>query len=298
MRLIGLAVVLIVSLILAVPGPEAQQVGRVWRMGVLSTVHAPALEDAFRQGLQERGYVEGRNLVLEWRFSEGRDERFAAFAAEFVRLKVDLITTVTNAGAQAAKSATNTIPIVMGSSVSPERIGLIASLARPADNVTGLTLNTGPEIAGKLLQLLKEVVPRVSRVAVIRAAGATSGWFTESGTPVREIDAAAQGLGLTLEPVVVLRPDDVVSVFAAVTAARAEALLVELSGLAYVHRRLILEYAAKQRLPAMYPYKEFADDGGLMAYGVDLKDLYRRAAGYVDISKCVGRVNCSRVLAG
>src|SRR2546428_13002795 len=122
MRLIGLAVVLIVSLILAVPGPEAQQVGRVWRMGVLSSVHAPALEDAFRQGLQERGYVEGRNLVLEWRFSEGRDERFAAFAAEFVRLKLYRITPVPNSGAQTGRRRTDTIPVWDGNGVSPERV--------------------------------------------------------------------------------------------------------------------------------------------------------------------------------
>jgi len=281
MRLIGLAVILTVSIILALAA-EAQPAGKVWRIGVLSIVPLPPVEDAFRQGLRERGYVEGRNLVLELRFSEGRDERFADFAAEFVRLKVDLIVTVNNGGAQAAKKATNTIPIVMGSSLSPERIGLVASLARPAGNVTGLSLDTGPEIVGKMLQLLKETVPKVARVATL-ASSPTGVWFDpRSGAPVREIDAAGQGLSLTLVPIVARGPDDLPGAFAAAAHGRAEALLVEASGLAFVHRRLIVESAAKQRLPAVYPLREFAEDGGLMAYGVDLKDLYRRAGGYVD----------------
>jgi putative ABC transport system substrate-binding protein len=220
--------------------------------------------------------------VSDRRFSERRDERFADFATEFVRLKVDLIVTATNAGAQAAKKATNTIPIVMVSSVSPERIGLVASLARPAGNVTGLSLDTGPEIAGKMmLQLIKETVPKVPRVATLTLSR-PSNWFEESGAPVREIDAAGQGLGLTLVPIVARGPEDFAGAFAAAAHGRAEALLVATGGPAFVHRRLIVEYAAKQRLPAGYPFKEFADDGGLVAYGVDLKDLGRRAGGYVD----------------
>jgi putative ABC transport system substrate-binding protein len=226
---------------------------------------------------------------------EGRDERFADFAAELVRLKVDLIFTITNPGTQAAKKATNTIPIVMGSSGSPERIGLVASLARPAGNVTGLSLDTGPEIAGKMLQLLKETAPKVSRVATL-ASSRMGTWFEESGAPLREIDAAAKGMGLTLVPIVARSPDDFAGAFAAAARGRAEALLVETSGLAFLHRRLIVESAAKQRLPAVYPFREFADDGSLMAYGVDLKDLYRRAGGYVDISKHVGRVNSESIV--
>jgi putative ABC transport system substrate-binding protein len=281
MRRIGLAIVLAVSVTLAPLNVEAQPAGKVWRIGVLAPVHSSPLEDAFRQGLRERGYVEGGNLVVEWRFTEGRDERFADFAAEFVRLKVDLIVTVTIPATQAAKKATNTIPIVMGSSASPERIGLVASLARPAGNVTGLSLDTGAEIAGKMLQLLKEAVPKVSRVATL-ASGRTGIWFEESGAPVREIDAAGQGLGLTLVPIVARGPDEFAGAFAAAAHGRAEALLVEPSGLAFARRRFIVESAAKQRLPAVYPFREFAEDGGLMAYGVDLKHMYRRAGGYVD----------------
>ena len=280
MRVIGLAVVLALSL-LTPPLAGAQPAGKVWRIGILSFGPNPSLDAVGLQSLRERGYEEGKNLVVERRFSEGRDERFADFAAEFVRLKVDLIVTVSNPGTLAAKKATSTIPIVMVASVSPERMGLVETLARPAGNVTGLTVDTGPEIAGKMLQLLKEIVPKISRVATLKTSS-TQVWFDESGAPVREIAAAGQGLGLTLVPIVARGPDDFAGAFAAAAQGRAEALLAEASGPAFVHRRLIVEYAAKQRLPAVYPFREFAEDGGLMAYGVDLKDQYRRAAGYVD----------------
>jgi putative ABC transport system substrate-binding protein len=281
MRRIGLAVVLALGLVLAPLAVEAQPAEKVWRIGVLATVRILPLEEAFLQSLRERGYVEGRNLVVERRFSEGRDERFADFAAEFVRLKVDLIVAASNEAAQAAKKATTTIPIVMTAVVSPERLGLVASLARPAGNVTGLSLDTGPEIAGKMLQLLKETVPKISRVATL-ATSPSRVWFDESGAPVREIAAASQALRLTLVPIVVRGPGDFAGAFAAAAHGRAEALFVDTGTLAFVHRRLILEFAAKQRLPAMCAVREFADDGGLMAYGVDLKDLLRRAATYVD----------------
>jgi putative ABC transport system substrate-binding protein len=280
MRLIGL--VLALGLTLMPVAAEAQSAGKVWRIGVLATVPNPPSDAAALQSLRELGYVEGRNLVLEWRFSEGRDERFADFAAEFVRLKVDLIVTVSNPGALAAKKATTTIPIVMVASVSPERIGLVASLARPGGNVTGMSLDAGPEIAGKMLQLLKETVPKVVRVATL-ASSPTGVWFDpKSGAPVREIDAASQGLRLTLIPLVARSPDDFAGAFAAAAHGRAEALLVDSSNLAFVHRHLIVESAAKQRLPAVYPLPQFADAGGLMAYSVESKDLLRRAAAYVD----------------
>jgi len=282
MRRIGLAVVVALSLVLAPIAGEPQPAGKVWRIGVLAHVPNPPSDAAALQSLGELGYVEGRNLVLEWRFAEGRDERFADFAAEFVRLKVDLIVTVSNPGALAAKKATTTIPIVMVASVSPERIGLVASLARPGGNVTGMSLDAGPEIAGKMLQLLKETVPKISRVATL-AASPTGVWFDpKSGAPVREIDAAGQGLGLTLIPLVARGPEDFAGAFAAAAHGRAEALLVDTSSLLFVHRRLIVESAAKQRLPAVYPLTQFADDGGLMAYSVELNDFVRRAATYVD----------------
>ena len=282
MRLIGLAVVLAGSILLAALAAEGQQTEKMYRVGVLSVVRRPALEEVAQRSLRELGYVEGRNLVSEWRFSEGSNERFADFAAEFVRLNVDLIVAVGNPAAQAAKKATNTIPIVMTFSNSPDQVGLVASLARPGGNVTGLTNDTGPEIVGKMLQLLKETVPTISRVATLTFSSGMGIWFEKSGAPVREIDAAGQGLGLTLVPIVARGSEDFAGAFAAVARGRAEALLVENSGPAYVHRRVIFESAAKQRLPAVYAAKEYAEDGGLMSYGIEAKDVIFRALVYVD----------------
>jgi ABC-type uncharacterized transport system substrate-binding protein len=282
MRRIGLAVVLALSLALLPLGVEGQQTGKVYRVGILTLVRRPLLEEAALRSLRELGYVEGRNLVLEWRSSEGSNERFADFAAEFVRLNVDLIVAVGNPAAQAAKKATNTIPIVMTFSNSPDQVGLVASLARPGGNVTGLTNDTGPEIVGKMLQLLKETVPTISRVATLRSSGETGIWFEKSGAPVREVDAAGQGLGLTLVPIEARGPDDFATAFAAAAQGRAQALLVAPTGLAFAHRRLIFEFAVQQRLPAVYASREYAEDGGLMSYGVDSKDLIRRATVYID----------------
>jgi ABC-type uncharacterized transport system substrate-binding protein len=282
MRRIGLAVMLAVSLTLTSLAAEGQQTGKVYRVGILTLVRRPLLEEAALRSLRELGYVEGRNIVLEWRSSEGSNERFADFAAEFVRLNVDLIVAVGNPAAQAAKKATNTIPIVMTFSNSPDQVGLVASLARPGGNVTGLTNDTGPEIVGKMLQLLKETVPTISRVATLRSSGETGIWFEKSGAPVREVDAAGQGLGLTLVPIEARGPDDFAGAFAAAAQGRAQALLVAPTGAAFAHRRLIFEFAAKQRLPAVYASREYAEDGGLMSYGVDSKDLIRRAVVYVD----------------
>ena len=282
MRLVGLAVVLALSLALLPLGVEGQQTGKVYRVGILTLVRRPLLEEAALRSLRELGYVEGRNLVLEWQSSEGSNERFADFAAEFVRLNVDLIVAVGNPAAQAAKKATNTIPIVMIFSNSPDQVGLVASLARPGGNVTGLTNDTGPEIVGKMLQLLKETVPTISRVATLRSSGETGIWFEKSGAPVREVDAAGQGLGLTLVPIEARGPDDFATAFAAAAQGRAQALLVAPTGLAFAHRRLIFEFAVQQRLPAVYASREYAEDGGLMSYGVDSKDLIRRATVYID----------------
>jgi putative ABC transport system substrate-binding protein len=282
MRRIGLAVVLALSLALLPLGVEGQQTGKVYRVGILTLARRPLLEEAALRSLRELGYVEGRNLVLEWRSSEGSNERFADFAAEFVRLNVDLMVAVGNPAAQAAKKATNTIPIVMTFSNSPDQVGLVASLARPGGNVTGLTNDTGPEIVGKMLQLLKETVPTISRVATLRSSGETGIWFEKSGAPVREVDAAGQGLGLTLVPIEARGPDDFATAFAAAAQGRAQALLVAPTGLAFAHRRLIFEFAAQQRLPAVYASREYAEDGGLMSYGVDSKDLIRRATVYID----------------
>jgi ABC-type uncharacterized transport system substrate-binding protein len=282
MQRIWLAVVLAVSLTLTSLAAEGQQTGKVYRVGILTFQRAPLVEEAGVRKMRELGYIEGRNLVLEWRSSEGNIERFADLAAELVRLNVDLILTVSNPAAQAAKKATTTIPIVMAASGSPDRVGLVSSLARPGGNVTGMSNDTGPEIAGKMLQLLKETVPTISRVATLTFGSGPNIWFEKSGAPVREIDAAGQGLGLTLVPIVARGSEDFAGAFAAAARGRAEALLVENSGPAYVHRRLIFESAAKQRLPAVYAAKEYAEDGGLMSYGIDAKDVIFRALVYVD----------------
>jgi ABC-type uncharacterized transport system substrate-binding protein len=281
MRRIGLAVVLSASLTLTSLAAEGQQTGKVYRVGILTFQRAPLVEEAGLRKMRELGYVEGRNLVVEWRFSEGNNERFADFAAEFVRLNVDLILTMGNAAAQAAKKATNTIPIVMATSGSPDRAGLVASLARPGGNVTGMAIDTGPEIVGKMLQILKETVPTVSRVATL-LSGESAVWFDKSGAPAREVDAARQVLGLRLVPIVARGPDDFAGAFAEVARDRAEALLVASSGPIYAHRRRVFEFAAKQRLPAMYSGREYTEDGGLMSYGYNFNDVILRSLVYVD----------------
>ena len=265
---------------------EGQPAEKIYRIGVLAGVPTPPVQDAFLQGLRERGYEEGRNLALDWRWSMGQPGRFPELAAELVRLKVDLIVVVTNESARAAKQATATIPIVIGSSSTPDRAGLVTSLARPGGNVTGLTIDTGSEMASKMLQLLKESAPRASRVAVLLEANPLvtfHPWADQSGRLARDIEAAGHGLRLTLQPVRVQAASELADVFTAIISTRADALLVDTaSGLAFAHRRTIVEFAAKHRLPAIYAFRQFPEDGGLMAYGVDLRDLYRRAAGYAD----------------
>jgi putative ABC transport system substrate-binding protein len=275
-------VVLAVLTMLVAAG--AQQSGKVYRVGIL-TDHSPVSSmigpepsgpvGALLQRLRELGYVYGQNLVTEPRSAEGVPDRVPGLAAELVRLKVDVI--VTSGGtARAAKSATNTIPIVIGGIPDPVGSGLAASLARPGGNVTGLSSAVGPEIAGKRLELLKEAAPTISRVAYI-ATGAD--WEGSSGEHVR---TAARALGVTLLHVEVSRPDQFTVAFAVIKRQRPSALLVQPSAVNYVHRRLIADFAARQRLPAMYGFSDFVDAGGLMAYGQSIPDLSRRAADYVD----------------
>ena len=262
----------------------AQQAKKVYRIGILAAAPSPPLQDAFVQGLRERGYVEGQNLVLDWRWSGGRSDRYGELIAELIGLQVDVIVTTQNEMAQAAKQATRTTPIVMGSSVTPERVGLVSSLAHPGGNVTGLTIDTGPEMAGKMLQLLKESAPQTSRVAVMVEGRslAYNPWTDQSGKLVGEIEAAARKLGLTLQSAPVRNPTELPATLTAMAGDLTDGLLVEAGGLFFLNRRTIVEFAAKHRLPAVYPFRQFPEDGGLMAYGVDLKDLFRRTAGYVD----------------
>jgi putative ABC transport system substrate-binding protein len=234
---------------------------------------------AFVRELRALGYVEGQNLVLERRSAEGHPERLPAIMAELIRLPVDVIVTTAYSATGAAKQATSTIPIVMGISASPVELGFAASLARPGGNVTGLTWNTGPEIAGKWLELLKEAAPGVSRVAVIHQ---TSQLPAPLGDQYKEMHVAARVLGVTLLSVVVEDPDRLPDALAAITRERAEALLVAGSAWNFTYRHRLVDLAAKSRLPAIYSDREYVKGGGLMSYGIRVTDLMRRAAGYVD----------------
>jgi putative ABC transport system substrate-binding protein len=271
------------AVLLAAPlAAEAQPAAKIPRIGFLSLNLAPNshLHEAFRQGLRDLGYIQGRNIVIEIRDAEGKYERLPALAVELVALKVDVI--VTGGGtppALAAKQATKTIPIVFASAPDPVTDGLVASLARPGGNVTGLS-NINPELVGKCLEQLKQAVPGVSRVAVLWQPG-----FMDQRTDremLKAEDVAAQALGVRLQFVEARGPADLDRAFSDMTKARAGALTVLPSAMLFTERRRLVDLAAKSRLPAVYPQKEFVEAGGLMAYGPSLADLFRRTAIYVD----------------
>ncbi len=274
----------IVGGLLAAPlAAEAQQARKVPRIGFLGTrtpSDTSSAFDAFRQGLRELGWVEGQNIVIEYRWAEGRYERLPTLAAELVRLKVDIIVAVTTPGIQAAKNATETIPIVMISgSADPVGLGLIASLARPGGNVTGLSYSVGREIFGKGLELLKETVPKVRRVAIL--SNPSNPASPVQPLIIREVYVAARSLGVQLL-LEARGPNGFDGAFAAMAKERVGALLVVADSIFILHRTRLADLAAKSRLPAMYGFREHVEAGGLMSYGANLADLYRRAATYVD----------------
>jgi putative ABC transport system substrate-binding protein len=231
--------------------------------------------EAFRQGLRELGYVEGQNIAIESRWAEGKYDRYPALAADLVRLKVDVIVAVGGRASQVAQQATRTIPIVMSVVIDPLGSGLVASLARPGGNVTGLTIMAS-DLVGKQLEVLKEVVPKVSRVALLWNP-ANPG----SAPQLREAEAAARALGVRLQTLEARDPQEIDSAFAAMTRERAGALVVLADAILLNQRRQIAELAAERRLPAVYGPSEHAAAGGLMAYSANLLDLERRAATYV-----------------
>ncbi len=258
----------------------AQQAAKVPRIGFLAQNLAPSgPQEAFLQGLRDVGYVEGRNIVIEYRDAEGKFERLPALAAEVVALKVDVIVAPSTVAALAAKHATRTLPIVFAGANDPVTDGLVTSLARPGGNVTGLS-SLGPELAGKRLELLKQADPGVSRVAVLWQPGG-SGERTEKDI-LKETDVAARALGVRLQVVEARGPADLDRAFSDMTKARAGALTVVGSPLFVNERRRLADLAAKNRLPAVYPGRLYVDAGGLMSYGPNLADLLRRAATYVD----------------
>ena len=259
----------------------AQPAGKVPRVGYLiagshSDPQRQLLLEAFRQGLRELGYVEGQNIAIESRWAEGKDDRLPAFAADLVRSKVDIIVAQSGAATQAAQQATRTIPIVMSLSNDAVGSGLVASLARPGGNITGLTI-IAPDLAGKQFQLLKEVVPKVSRVALL-----TNPANPASAPFLREAEAATRALGVRLQTLETRNPQEIDSAFAAMTSERAGALLILPDVIFLSQRRQIAELATKRRLPSVYGVGEYAEAGGLMAYGANHIDLVRRAATYVD----------------
>ena len=269
-------------MLLAAPlAAAAQQAVKVWRIGYLISgfKEVPGTNPGlvpFSQSLRELGYVEGRNLTLEIRYAEGRTERFPALAAELVNLKVDVLVAASTPGALAAKQATSTIPIVMVSVGEPVEVKLVDSLAHPGGNVTGLSL-IAPQLAAKRLDLLKQALPKLSRVTVL--------WNSANqGMKARfqETEVGAQSVGVALQSVTVQSPDDFEPLFATMTRNRPESVLVLADTVTVANRQRTVEFAARNRVPAIYEARTFVDTGGLMSYGVDFSDHYRRAAVYVD----------------
>ena len=275
---VALAVALVLILTL-VTRNEAQQAKKVWRIGFLAAT-SPSVEaariEAFRQGLRELGYVEGKNIVIEWRWAEGKFDRLPDLAAELVRLNVDVIVTGGSTSSGAAKEVTTTIPIVMAQVNDPVGSGFVASLARPGGNMTGLSALL-PELSGKRLELLKEVLPKLSRVAIFGDPTAPG-----NAQALKETELAARPFKVQVQYLDILGPKDIESAFRQASKGRADAVLVLGAPILISQRKQIADLAVKNRLPAMYGQPEYVEDGGLMSYGVSVVDLYRRAATYVD----------------
>jgi putative ABC transport system substrate-binding protein len=279
LKWLGLSVI---AFVLAVTGAvaQAQQTGKIFRIGLLdpSTLSGSAvLVDAFRQELSKLGWIEGKNIRVDYRFAEGKRERLAELTADLVRLKVDLIVVTGVQSALAAKKATTTIPIVFASAPDPVGLGLVSSLARPGGNVTGLS-NLAPELNTKRLEILKDAVPKLARVGLLWTPGASGGEIQ-----LKELRPAAQALKLKLEEITT-QPDakGLESAFQAAKQKQVGAIMTSAGRRLFGERKRIVELAGKYRLPAIYIQKEYVDDGGLMFYGADYDDLYRRAAVYVD----------------
>jgi ABC-type uncharacterized transport system substrate-binding protein len=258
---------------------EAQQAKKVPRIGYLLGASASSMSTrtgVFRERLHELGYVEGKNIVIEYRYAEGNTDRLPELSAELVRLKTDVIVTGGPPATRSAKEATSTIPIVMAQDDDPVANGFVASLARPGGNITGLSI-LSPEISGKRLELLKEIVPRISRVAVLGTSTRTG-----NAQALREVELAAATFKVQVQYIDALGPKDIETAFRAAGKGRAEAVLALSSPVFISHRKQVVDLAAKSRVPAIYFATEFAEDGGLMTYSVSFMDLFRRAATYVD----------------
>ena len=266
--------------LLAAPlAAEAQQAGKVYRIGYLSsgTSTSNPFVKAFREGLRELGWIEGQNIIIDYRFAEGRFDRLPALAAELIRLKVDVIVASPTPAALAAKNATSTIPIVMTGGGNPVGLGLVASLARPGGNVTGLTFSVGFDTVVKALELLREIVPNASRVAVLLNP-ANPGHLLA----MREVKDAARSLGVQLQILEARAPSEFDGAFAAMVKQRVAALLVVPDSMFLLHRARLADLSAQNRLPTMHGDRESVEAGGLMSYGANTRDGVRAAATFVD----------------
>jgi putative ABC transport system substrate-binding protein len=280
MKKVGWSSILVAAMLLAVAVlAEAQPPAKIPRIGYLSGSFAstsPDRREAFRQGLRELGYIEGKSILVEYRYADGKFDRLPALAAELVRLKVDIIVTAGPQATRPAKEVSSTIPIIMAQDPDPVGNGFVASLARPGGNITGLA-TFAPELSGKQLELLNETVPKLSRVAVF-------GTSINPGNAqnLREGELAAKAFGVKLQYLDVLSPKDIETAFRAASNAHAEAVLMLPGSVLGLQRAQLADLAAKNRLPAIYPQPEFTEAGGLMYYGANTPDLFRRAATYVD----------------
>ena len=275
-----LSLLVAVSILAAPLAAETQPAGNVLRIGYLvsgSATSNPRPTEAFRQGLRELGWIEGQNIVIEYRQAEGRFDRLLDLAAELVRLKVDIIVSGGTQGVTAAKNATEAIPIVMITVRDPIGTGLIASLARPGGNVTGMSGSAGLEIVGKQLELLKEVVPKIRRVAILSNPG-----NAYHPVAIGDLNMAARSLGVQLKLLEARGPTEFDGAFAAMATERVGALLVLSDTIFNSHGTRLADLVARNRLPAAYGVRESVEAGGLMSYGSSLRDLYRRCAAFVD----------------
>ena len=258
---------------------EAQQPMKIPRIGYLSGTSFSANSariEAFRQGLRELGYVEGKNIVIEYRYAAGKPDRLSQLAAELVRLKVDVIVTAGPAVTRPAKEATSTIPIVMGYDNDPVGNEFVASLSHPGGNITGLS-SLAPEISGKQLELLKEIIPKLSRVAVLGQST-----YPGNAQSLRDTELAASAFGIELQNLDIQDSKDIENAFREASKGRAGAVLLLANPVVFSQRAQVVDLAAKSRLPAMYWSSEFVEGGGLMTYSVSVTDLFRRAATYMD----------------
>jgi putative ABC transport system substrate-binding protein len=272
-------VALAVAFAACVAKTEAQQPKKVFRIGYLTpgTLSSTAARtEAFRQGLRDLGYVDGKNIVIESRYADGKFDRLPALVAELLRLKVEVVVTGGSASTRAAQETTSTIPIVMTQDPDPIGSGFVASLARPGGNITGLS-NLVSDLSGKRLELLKEIIPRISRVAVF-GNSTTLG----NAQQLRETELASSALGLKTQYLDVVDPKDIETAFRAASKERADAVLVLAGSVFNSYRKQIADRAMKNRLPTIYINPTYVEDGGLMSYGASITDLYRRAATYVD----------------